>query len=152
GVGGHPAEPAGPADAAALGDVLQDRLDLLLRQPGVEQGRALAPGEAGLAGAAAEHAARLPGPVAAGHGQVSGAPLAGVGAVGIQAAEARQVVHGAGPAVRSSGWTPSCVPPERYTTGPRPCNIDESPGFAISLANPIDGRKILGDRQEFPHL
>ena len=39
----HPAEPAGLADAAALGDVLQDRFDLLGREPGVEQGRALAP-------------------------------------------------------------------------------------------------------------
>src|SRR3954451_17249695 len=38
----HPAEPAGLADAAPLGDVLQDRFDLLLRQPGVEQGRPLA--------------------------------------------------------------------------------------------------------------
>ena len=37
-VGVHPAEPAGLADAAALGDVLQDRDDLLGGQPGVEQG------------------------------------------------------------------------------------------------------------------
>ena len=34
----HLAEPAGLADAAALGDVLQDRFDLLGGQPGVEQG------------------------------------------------------------------------------------------------------------------
>src|SRR6185312_9145928 len=57
GVGRHPAEPPGLADPAPFGDVLQDRFDLLLRQPGVEQGRPLALGEAGLAGAAAEHAA-----------------------------------------------------------------------------------------------
>jgi hypothetical protein len=60
-------------------------------------------------------------------------PLAVVGAVGIQAAEARQVVHGAGPAVRSSGWTPRCVSSERYTTGPTARNIAESPGFLIFM-------------------
>jgi hypothetical protein len=32
----HLAEPAGLADAAPLGDVIQDRLDLLRRQPRVE--------------------------------------------------------------------------------------------------------------------
>jgi hypothetical protein len=31
-------KPAGLADAAALGDALQDRLDLLRREPGIEQG------------------------------------------------------------------------------------------------------------------
>jgi hypothetical protein len=97
GVGVHPAEPAGLADAAPFGDVLQDRLDLLGREPGVEQGRTLALGKPGLAGLAPEHAARLPGTIAVGHGQVSGPPLAVVGAVGIQAAEAGKVVHGAGP-------------------------------------------------------
>jgi hypothetical protein len=110
-------EPAGLADAAALGDVLQDRLDLLRREPGIEPGRARALGEPGLAGAAAEHASGLTGPVAAGQGQVSGAPLALVGAVTIPAAEAGEVVPGVGPAVRSSGWTPSCVRPKRETTG-----------------------------------
>src|SRR5690606_18688599 len=105
-VGGDPAEPPGLPHAAALGDVLQHRLDLLRSEPGVEQGGALALGEAGLAGAAAEHPPRLPRPVAVGHGQVSGPPLAVVGAPGIQAAEAREVVHGAGPSVRSSVWTP----------------------------------------------
>ena len=62
---------------------------------------------AGAAGATAEHPPGLVGAIAAGHRQVCGAPLAMLGAVGIQAAEARQVVHGVGPAVRSSGWTPS---------------------------------------------
>src|SRR3954452_13025038 len=33
-----PAEPAGLADAAALGDVLQDRLDLRRGEAGIEQG------------------------------------------------------------------------------------------------------------------
>jgi hypothetical protein len=61
GVGVHPAEPAGPADAAPLGDVLQDRLDLPGREAGIEQGRRLAFEEAGLAGAAAEHPSGLAG-------------------------------------------------------------------------------------------
>jgi len=87
GVGRDPAEPPGLAEAAAVGDVLQDRFDLLGRQSGIERGRALALGEAGLAGPAAEHASGLLGPVAAGHGQVSGPPLAVAGAVGIQAAD-----------------------------------------------------------------
>src|SRR5206468_4002709 len=98
----HLAEPAGLADAAPLGDVLQDRLDPLRRQPRVEQGRPLPLGEAGLAGGAAEHAPLLARAVAAGHGQVSGPPLAMLVAAGIQAAEARQVVHRAAPPVRSS--------------------------------------------------
>src|SRR3954471_11112187 len=88
------AEPAGLADAAPLGDVLQDRSDPLGREPGVEQGCPLPLGEAGLAGAAAEHASLLIGAIAAGHGQVSGPPLALLGALRIQAAEAREVVHG----------------------------------------------------------
>ena len=45
---------AGLADAAAVGQVPQDRDGLVAGQAGVEQGRALALGEAGLAGAAAE--------------------------------------------------------------------------------------------------
>ncbi len=52
----------------------------------------------------------------------------GYGAVTIQATEAGQVVHGVGPVVQPSEWTLSCVPPERYTTGTRPCNTIESPG------------------------
>ena len=64
---------------------------------GVEEGRPLALGESGLAGAASEHASGLAGSVAVRHGQVSGPPLAMLGAVGIQAAEARDVVHDTGP-------------------------------------------------------
>src|SRR5262249_13196536 len=55
-----------------------------------------------LAGGAAEHAPLLVGPVSAGHGQISGPSPAMLGAVGILAAEARQVVHGAALPVRSS--------------------------------------------------
>jgi hypothetical protein len=91
------AEPAGLADAAPLGDVLQDRLDLLRREPGIEQGRPLALGEASLTGPAAEHAAGLAGAIAAGHREIWLASLAVVRAVVIQAAEPREVVHGAVP-------------------------------------------------------
>jgi hypothetical protein len=108
----HAAEPPGLADAAALGDVLQDRFGPLRGEPGVEQGRPLPLGAPGLAGAASEHPTLLLGAVAAGHGQVSGPPLAVLGAVGIQAAEARQVVHGVGTLVRTVEQIISCIPPQ----------------------------------------
>jgi hypothetical protein len=96
------AEPSGLSDAAPLGDVLQDRFDFLLGEPRVEQRCPLPLGEAGLAGTTAEHASALVWPIAAGHGQISGSPFAMFGAVGIQAAEAREVVHGAAPPARCS--------------------------------------------------
>jgi len=76
------------ADAVALGDVVEDRDGLLRRQVRAEQRGALSFGEAGLAGPASEHAAGFLGAVAMGDGEVSGRPLAVLGAVGIQAAEA----------------------------------------------------------------
>jgi len=82
------AEAAGLADAAPLGDVLQDRLGFARGEPGIEEGRSLAFGEAGLASPAAEHAFGLLGAVAGGDGEVFGVPLALVGAGGIQATEA----------------------------------------------------------------
>jgi hypothetical protein len=97
----HPAKTAGLADAASLGDVLQDRFDLRGREPGIEQRGSLPLGEAVLADAATEHAADLVGSVAAGHSQFSGPPLAILGALGIQAAEASEVVHGEGTPIRS---------------------------------------------------
>src|SRR4051794_7424121 len=125
-VGGDPAEPPGLPHAAPLGDVLQHRLGLLRGEPGVEQRGALALGEAGLAGAAAEHPPRLPRAVAVGYGQVSDPSLAVVGAPGIQAAEAREVVHGFDQPMRSWVEMPSCALPEGYTTGPGLCNTIES--------------------------
>jgi len=100
-VGSDVAEPTGLPHAAALGDVLQHRHDLLRRETGVEQGRPLAFGEAGLAGAAAEHPPRLPRPIAMGHRQISGPTLAVVGALRIQAAEAREIIHDDSSARRS---------------------------------------------------
>ena len=105
----HPAEPAGLADTAAFGDVLQDRLDPLGRQPGVEQGRPLPLGEASLAGPAAEHASLPIGAVATGHRQISGPAIAVLGALRIQTAEAREVVHGVGSPRRSSRLRVSCA-------------------------------------------
>jgi hypothetical protein len=87
----HADQAAGLAHAAALGDVVQDGHDLVGGQVAVEQGRALALGEAGLASLAAEEAALL-GPVAHGHGQVAFAALAVVGAMPVLAAEGTQVI------------------------------------------------------------
>jgi len=84
----HLAEPPGLADAAPLGDVLQDRLHLLGGESRPEEDRALAFGEAGLTCAATEHAAGLLEAVAAGHSQISGPTLAVIGALGIHAAVA----------------------------------------------------------------
>ncbi len=127
----HLAEPAGLADAAPLGDVLQDRFGLAGWEPGVEQGGPLALGETGLAGAAAEHAAGLVGAVATGHRQVSRAPLAVVGAVGIQAAEPREVVHGAVPNRVSSREGNTSNLPKGYPRGPPNCNTVRPRGNSV---------------------
>src|SRR3954449_3997035 len=82
------------ADAAPLGDVFEDRGDLVLGQVGAVQRGALALGEAGAAGAAVEEP-KLPGLAeSAGDGEVSGVAAAVVGAWGIQATESREVVQG----------------------------------------------------------
>src|SRR4051794_39177938 len=101
-------EPAGLADAVALGDVVEDRGGLLRWEVGAEERGALALGEASLAGSAAEHAAGFVRAVVVGHGEVSGPPLAVLGAVGIQAAEASEVVHGRGSAAGSTDGGTSC--------------------------------------------
>ena len=88
-----PHQPGGLADAAAVGEVLEDRQHLVVRQLGVEQRGALELGEAGLAGAAVQQPVVGPAVVAA-DGEVAGAASAGVGAVGIVAAEAVEVVRG----------------------------------------------------------
>src|SRR3954469_25190359 len=98
-VAGHrvamdPHEPLGLADAAALGDVLQDGRGLRRRQVGAEQRGALAFGEPTAAGAAAEEADRRRFAVAAADGEISPASDPMIRALGIQAAEPREVVHG----------------------------------------------------------
>ena len=81
-------------DATTLVDVLEDRGDLVLGQVGAVQRGSLAFGEPVMTGAAIEQA-ELPGLAeAAGDGEVSGVAAAEVGALGIQATEAREVVHG----------------------------------------------------------
>ena len=81
-------------DATTLGDVFEDRGDLVLGPVGAVQRGALTFGEAGAAGAAIEEP-KLPGLAeSAGDGEVCGIAAAEVGASGIQATESRQVVPG----------------------------------------------------------
>ena len=80
------------ADATALGNVVQHGDGLVLGEPGIEEGRALAFGEAGLAGLAVEQAALVAAVVAA-DGEVAVVTATVVGAVAVLAAEALQVVH-----------------------------------------------------------
>src|SRR3954470_17012418 len=70
------AQSSGLSDATPLGDVVEDGLERLGREPGVEVRRPLPLGETGLAGATPEHPPLVPGAVATGHGQISGPPLA----------------------------------------------------------------------------
>jgi hypothetical protein len=85
---------AGLADADSFGDVLQDGDDLVFGEAGIEQGCALAFGEAVLAGAAIEQAALLP-TVAHADGQVAVPAFAIVRASLVLTAEAVQFVHDA---------------------------------------------------------
>src|SRR4051812_37252488 len=87
-------EPPGGADAAPLVEVLEDRQGLLLGQVAAVQRRALALGEAGAAGVAVELAELLVLAEAAADGGVAGVAPAVERAVGVLAAEAREVVHG----------------------------------------------------------
>jgi hypothetical protein len=84
-------QPTGLAYATAVGQVGEDGGGRLRRQAGVEQRGALALGEAGLAGAAAEQAAAV-GAVAHGYGEVAVPALAAVGTVGVEAAKAARVI------------------------------------------------------------
>jgi hypothetical protein len=88
-------EPSGGADAAALVEVLEDGVGLLLGQVAAVQRRALALGEAGPAGVAVELPELLVLAESAAGREVTGAALAVERAVGILAAEAGEVVHGA---------------------------------------------------------
>jgi hypothetical protein len=97
------------ADATPLGDVVQDRLKRLWRKPGVEARRPLPFGKSILANAAAEHPPFFLGAVATRHGQISGSPLSILGAVGIEAAEAREVIHDTAPPLRSWVMQYTCV-------------------------------------------
>jgi hypothetical protein len=84
----------GLSDAAALGEVSEHGACLLVGQVGVEQRRALALGEAVLAGVAVEQPDVVPFAVAVADGEVCGVASAVEAAIGILAAEACEVVHG----------------------------------------------------------
>jgi hypothetical protein len=91
----HSDEPGGRPDAAPLGEVLEERDDLVHREFGAEQGRPFPLGEPGAAGAAVEQTILLLGAIPAADRQVAGATLAVVGAVLVLAAEAGKVlIHG----------------------------------------------------------
>jgi hypothetical protein len=81
-------------DATALGDMVEDRGDLVLRQVGAVQRGALAFGEPGAAGAAIEQAILSGFAESAGDSEVCGVAAAEVGASRILATESREVVHG----------------------------------------------------------
>src|SRR4051812_17134354 len=88
-------EPPGGADAAALVEVLEDGVRLLLGQVAAVERRALALGEAGPAGVAVELPELLVLAEASADREIAGVALAVECAARILAAEAREVVHGA---------------------------------------------------------
>jgi hypothetical protein len=96
-------EAPGLSDAVALGEVMEYGAGLLLGHAAVEQWGALALGEAGLAGVAVEQADVILLAVTVADGQVSGSASAVGGAVGVLAAEAREVVH-VSLSSRHAGW------------------------------------------------
>jgi hypothetical protein len=88
----HADQAARLADAAALGNVVQERDDLLIGQTTLEEGSAFSFGEAIFTGFAVEEPAALFAVMTA-DGQSSGTSLAIVRAVRVLTAEASQVVH-----------------------------------------------------------
>jgi hypothetical protein len=92
-------EPLGLANAAAFGDVCQHVDGLLLGQVGMEQRSSLAFGEPDRAGSTAEEANRVVLAVMFADREVFPAPDTVIGTVGIQATEAREVIHGPPPAM-----------------------------------------------------
>src|SRR5512143_3718267 len=83
---------SGLSDAAAFGEVVEHGAGLRLGQVGMEQGRALAFGEAILAGVAVEQPDGVLRAIARADREVSGVPSAVEGAIGFLAAEAREIV------------------------------------------------------------
>ena len=91
----HADQASGGPGPAALAEVIQDIEGLRIGQAGVLQDGTLAFGEAGLASTAVDHA-DAPGPATvAPEGEISVAPTAGVGALGILATEVFDGMHGA---------------------------------------------------------
>jgi hypothetical protein len=96
-------EAFGLTDAVALGQVMEHGAGRLVGESAIEQRRALALGEAGLAGVAVEQADVMLLAVAVADGEVAGPSSPVEGAVGILATEAGEVVH-RGRISRHAGW------------------------------------------------
>jgi hypothetical protein len=88
-------EPSGGADAAPLVEVFEDGVGLLLGEVAAVERRALALGEAAPAGIAVELPELLVLAESAADREVTGVALTVERTVGILAAEAGEVVHGA---------------------------------------------------------
>jgi hypothetical protein len=93
GVGIDADPPSGGADAAALVEVLEHGEGLLRGEMGVEQGRALALGDAVFARLAVEQSDVVLLAVAGADGAIAGVAPGVEDALGVLAAEAREVVH-----------------------------------------------------------
>jgi len=91
---------SGLSDAAAFGEVLEHGAGLLFGQVSLEQGRALALGEAVFAGLTVEQADGVVPAIAPADREVSGVALAVEGTIGFLATEARKIIHG----VETPGW------------------------------------------------
>jgi hypothetical protein len=105
-------EATGLAHATALLDVVQDTNRFVLAEPGVEEGCAFAFAEAQLASATSQHATLFAGAVPEADAEVFQATLAVLKAVGILAAELREVIHKATVPWRNTGAAIDCpLPP-----------------------------------------
>jgi hypothetical protein len=89
----HTDQASGGPRAATLADVIEDVEGLLVGQSGLLQDGPLAFGEAGLAGAAGDHADAMAFATGALEGEMSLTPTAGIGALGILAAEVLDGMH-----------------------------------------------------------
>src|SRR4051812_17417279 len=96
GVGIDADQASGRSDTTALVEVLEHGEGLFFGEMAVEQGRALALGEARLAGLAVEQADVVLLAVAGADREIAGVTAAVEGAFGILTAEAREVVHAGG--------------------------------------------------------
>jgi hypothetical protein len=93
GVGIDADETSGGTDAATLVEVLEDGEGLLLREMGVEQGRALTLGEAVFAGVAVEQSDVVLLAVAGADREIAGVAMTVEVALGVLTAETREVLH-----------------------------------------------------------
>jgi hypothetical protein len=89
----HADQATGGPGPAALADVIEDIEGLLVGQSGLLQDGAFAFGEAGLAGPAIDHADASCLAAVATEGEIPVAPLTGVWALGILAAEVTDGMH-----------------------------------------------------------